>query len=211
MAIERDQLSRERVVQAAIEIIDAGGLGACTMRSLADRLGVKAMALYWHVANKDDLLDAVIDNVLQGVDVPRTGPGGWPDQVKGFAVAFRRLVLEHPRVIPLLAQRPATGYLSAKRVAGRWLGDLEDAGFAERDAVDVIRMVVRFVLGSCVADTAPAGDPPSRAVHNPSEIDGLLRTVTSDDRERLFLLSLDALVAGIEATVPHATMSATTA
>ena len=70
---ERVPLSRERVLRGAVEVADAAGVGALTIRSLAQRLGVKPMSLYYYVANKDAILDGIVDLVFSEIDLPRPG------------------------------------------------------------------------------------------------------------------------------------------
>lgn len=191
------------MIRAAVEVIDADGLQACTMRRVATRLGVEPMSLYWHVANKDDLLDGVIAKVLEEVSV---APADWPDwrrQLSDFATAFRAIILAHPHVGMLLAQRPATGYVSAKRAALHCLGNLEQAGFSASQAVDVLRMVARFVLAMGLAEAAGVGTPPSRSVHEGNELDALLSSLNAAESERLFRLSVETFLNGVEATLPR--------
>ena len=79
---ERVQLSRERVLRGAVEVADAAGVGALTIRSLAHQLGVKPMSLYYYVANKDAILDGIVDLVFSEIDLPvpgrRLAPGDAP-------------------------------------------------------------------------------------------------------------------------------------
>ena len=74
----RIPLSRERVLEAAVALADEGGIDALSMRKLADQLGVKAMSLYNHVANKDDLLDGIVDAVWGEISLPDPAPSGRP-------------------------------------------------------------------------------------------------------------------------------------
>jgi AcrR family transcriptional regulator len=186
-----------------MEVIDADGLQACTMRSVATRLRVEPMSLYWHVANKDDLLDGVIAKLLEEIAVaPADGPD-WRRQLSEFATAFRAIILAHPHVGVLLAQRPATGYISAKRAALYCLSNLEQAGFSAAQAIDVMRMVTRFVLSMGMADAAAVGTPPSRSVHDGAELDALLGSLNPAESERLFRLSVETFLNGVEATLPR--------
>jgi AcrR family transcriptional regulator len=191
-------------VDAAIEVIDADGLQACTMRSVANRLGVEPMSLYWHVANKDDLLDAVIARVLDGIAVPPADGPDWRAQLTDFATAFRAMVLAHPQVATLIAQRPVTGYLSVKRIAVDCLMNIEQAGFSAAQAIDVMRMVARFVMATAIADAATLGRPQDgRAVSAGPEMEALLRSLNPAEAERLFVLSVETFLNGVEATLPR--------
>jgi AcrR family transcriptional regulator len=82
-SVPRAPLNRERVLQAAIRLADQGGIESLTMRKLARELGVEAMSLYNHVANKDDLVDGIVDLVVSEIDRPRPRaeirtPQSWP-------------------------------------------------------------------------------------------------------------------------------------
>ena len=72
----RAPLSRERVLRGAVAVADAGGIGALTIRSLAQALGVKPMSVYYHVANKEEILDGIVDIVFSEMYVPAVG-GDW--------------------------------------------------------------------------------------------------------------------------------------
>ena len=93
-APRRVPLDRDRVVRAAIALADEGGLGSLTMRKLAEKLDVVPMALYKHVANKDELLDAMVDVVFGELEFP-TG-GGWKTAMRARAISMREGLLRHP-------------------------------------------------------------------------------------------------------------------
>jgi AcrR family transcriptional regulator len=104
-------LSRARVLAAAIKVADEGGLGALTMRRLADELGAEAMSLYYHVANKDDVLDGMVDSVVSEIndvvgriDLPATG-ANWKNAVRRRILAARQVLLRHPWAPPALQSR----------------------------------------------------------------------------------------------------------
>jgi len=91
----RTPLSRDPVLRAAVDLADAGGIDAVNMRRLAQELGVVPMALYKHVANKDELLDGMVDLVLEEIDPPDTGPD-WQQAVRRRILSARQAVLRHP-------------------------------------------------------------------------------------------------------------------
>lgn len=98
---ERIPLSKERVLDAAVELADEGGIEALTMRGLAESLDVEAMSLYYHVANKEALLDGiaerVVEEILQEVaDVaPATGPKDWKEAMRSTILEARQVMLRH--------------------------------------------------------------------------------------------------------------------
>src|SRR5258706_5577596 len=107
----RTRLTRNRVVATAIALADANGIQALSMRKLGVELGVEAMSLYNHVANKDDLLDGMIDGVFGEIDLP-TGGTDWRTAMRLRAISAREVMSRHPSAIGLLelrtTPRPAT-------------------------------------------------------------------------------------------------------
>src|SRR4051812_25048650 len=98
---ERTPLSRDRVLEAAVEIADAGGIGSLTIRSLAQALGVKPMSVYHHVANKEQILDGIVDIVFAEIELP-SPDGEWRGRERRGRRAARR-ALRRP---PPAARRP---------------------------------------------------------------------------------------------------------
>ena len=108
---ERTPLSRDRVVAAALALADDGGVEALSMRKLADDLGVKAMSLYNHVANKEDLLDAIVDAAMAEIADP-PAEAQWSRQVREIAISAHETLLRHHWVVGLGARRrPGPGLL----------------------------------------------------------------------------------------------------
>ncbi|MDM7854965.1 TetR/AcrR family transcriptional regulator C-terminal domain-containing protein [Cellulomonas alba] len=104
---QRERLNRERVLTAAIELADEQGVDALSMRRLADRLGVVPMALYKHVAHKDELLDGLVEHLIAQIDPP-AGDVGWREAVRRRVLSARRVLLRHPwarRVLETRTQR----------------------------------------------------------------------------------------------------------
>src|SRR5579871_4325912 len=102
----RVPLSQERVLRAALEIVDRDGLEALSMRRLGAELGVEAMSLYNHVPSKAVLLDGIYEQILEETGKPRAR-GTWLDQARHQARALRRALLAHPNAVSLFATRSA--------------------------------------------------------------------------------------------------------
>ena len=203
---DRPPLSRERVVRAALRLIDERGLAACTMRALGAELGVEAMSLYRHVRGKEDLWDGVVDLLQEGLAGEVPDPGGWRGGLRGFALRFRAVAREHPHAFPLLARRPATGYLAARGLAEGGLRTLVDAGFTPEEAAAALRAVSRWVIGFALAEAAGAGGgrpAPEAAAALAGEghplLAGLLGALAADPPDELFLFGLDLLLDGLAA------------
>src|ERR1700737_854320 len=107
----RAALSRERVLRAAIVLADTGGIEAMTMRQVGQKLGVEAMSLYNHVANKDDILDGIVDLVFSEIDLP-AGGADWRPAMRRRAVSAHEALLRHPWAPSMMQSRinpgPAT-------------------------------------------------------------------------------------------------------
>lgn len=148
MAIETDRppVTRERVLAAALTLADDGGLEALSMRRIGKALGVEGMALYNHVANKDDILDGIVERVLAEIPMP-VADGDWKAEMRARAVGARRVFLRHPWAIGLLEARYADsspirlGYFDAV------LGCLRVAGFSPTTSMRAFSIIDSFVYG----------------------------------------------------------------
>jgi AcrR family transcriptional regulator len=163
---QRVQLSRERIVAAALDFIDANGLPGLTMRRLGQQLGVEAMALYRYVPSKEELLDAVVESLVADVrndevvlDTPRDG---WQDFLQRLAHGVRRMALAHPKAFPLVASRPAEApWLRPPLRSLEWvetfLAGLLDEGFSDEAAIEGYRAYTSFLLGHLLLEVAVHG------------------------------------------------------
>lgn len=131
----RVPLSRDRVLRAAVRIADDGGLGALTMRRLAEDLGAEAMSLYYHVANKDEVLDGIADavgheinEVVDRLDLPSAG-AQWKHAVRRRILAAREVLLRHPWA-PAVFETRASMSASILIYHDRLLGLMRDGGFS---------------------------------------------------------------------------------
>jgi TetR/AcrR family transcriptional regulator, tetracycline repressor protein len=144
--VPRNTLSRPRIVDAAVALVDAEGLDGLTMPRLAEHLGVGTMSLYRHVAGKDDLLDAVGARLLAGVAVPDGAPDDWEGRVVGYLRSLRAQALRHPALARLPADRGlAVGPVFEQLEAV--LSVLRTAGFSDLDAVRAFYSLLTYVFG----------------------------------------------------------------
>jgi AcrR family transcriptional regulator len=124
----RGRLSPERVLRAAVALADAGGIESLTMRRLGQDLGVEAMSLYKHVANKDALLDGMVDLVFAEIELP-AGDTGWRTAMRDRAVSARAALVRHPWATPLMQSRTAPGPATLRH-HDTVIGTLRGAGFS---------------------------------------------------------------------------------
>jgi AcrR family transcriptional regulator len=124
----RAPLSRDRVLLAAIGLADTAGIEALSMRRLGQELGVEAMSLYNHVANKDDILNAMVDMVVGEFELPSPGTD-WKGALRATAVSAHNVLVRHPWAASLMLS--ATGDNRARyRYMNAILGTLREAGFS---------------------------------------------------------------------------------
>jgi AcrR family transcriptional regulator len=147
----RGRLSRDIVLNAALELVDTEGLEALSMRRLAQDLGCDPMSLYRHAANRAALLDGVSELVLNELAIFPDDPD-WQAQLRRIAYDLRLLALRHPNVVPLLVTRPLSTPLGLRplgtlRPLEQILALLIDAGFAPADALHVYRAYYGFLYG----------------------------------------------------------------
>ncbi|MGH2973155.1 MAG: TetR/AcrR family transcriptional regulator [Gaiellaceae bacterium] len=138
-------MSRDRVLAAAIGLADEGGLESLSMRKLGQALGVEAMSLYNHVANKDDLLAGMVDLVIGEFELPEDGD--WEQAVRRCAVSAHDALLRHRWAAPLVME-PGRGIQTARLRYMEWiLGRLRGAGFSAELTYRGYHAVDSHILG----------------------------------------------------------------
>jgi AcrR family transcriptional regulator len=123
----RAPLSKERVIVEAVALADENGIGALTMRKLADRLHVEPMSLYHHVANKDEILDGMIDVVFREIELP-SNDVHWKTAMRARAVSARDTLRRHPWANGRMESRTTPGPATLRH-HDAVLGCLRNAGF----------------------------------------------------------------------------------
>ena len=166
----RGTLNRRLVLQAALDLVDESGLGALTMRRVAQRLDVEAMSLYTWVTNREGLLDGIVEIVLDQLyddpEVHLEPVDDWRDFLSRIAYGVRRLALAHPRAFPLVATRPPEAPwvrppLRSLRWIEAFLSGLRSRGFSEDATIYAYRAFSSFLLGFLLLETGAitAGEP----------------------------------------------------
>jgi AcrR family transcriptional regulator len=187
-------LDRDAVVAAAVRVLDEQGTAALTMRRLATELGVEAASLYAHVAGKDDLIDAVLDLVLDGIQLPPPGRDPRTAIVEGFS-AYRRGLLAHPSIVLLMTGRTRFTRSQA-RLATRSITVFEEAGLSGDRAVAVHVTLIAYVLGFILQEVSrPTTPAPGLLEADPvlRRALGALAKTTADER---FAAGLDVILDG---------------
>jgi AcrR family transcriptional regulator len=166
-------LSRERVIGAALRLVDTEGLDALSRRRLAQELGRDAMALYRYAPDRASLLDGIVELVLSELDAPPDDDQDWQVQLRRGAHAFRKLALAHPHVVSLIVTRPINTPLALRppgtlRPLEHLLGLLTSQGFEAPVALRIYRLYIGFLYGHILTELQDN-------VVEPDETEDLLR------------------------------------
>ncbi len=203
-------LNVDSIVAAAVELIEADGLGALTMRRLATRLGCSPMALYRHVSDKQELMGAIADYYLADLELPDTEGLEWQDAIVAVATAVHEAFLERPPLEEILSMRHVDT-MAVFRADEVILGALRTAGIEGRDAAHALDVIASYGAGATVRQAAArAGSPAQnkrleRLRQLPAEDFPLVRELAGElvtvDFTLTFEDGLRLLVAGIESRI----------
>lgn len=190
-AARRAALSAERIVEAAIRLIDEHGLPALTMRRLGASLSVEAMSLYQYFPNKDALLSAVRSNLflqIEGLPDPEAAP--WAAQLRAIMLSTYRLAQRHPSFAPVLLHLPGNPASQMRRESD--VTTLERAGFSREEAEAGLTGLVSYVIGFLYQVESAERAGRHRQLIDP------------ETRDRAFSLGLEAFLAGLQARLDAA-------
>jgi AcrR family transcriptional regulator len=150
-------LTRRSIIEAAAEVADAGGVAAVTMRSVAKVLGVEAMSLYYHLANKNALLDSLADWVFEQITLPDL-EGHWRIQMIKRAHSARSVLSKHPWALGMLESRPTPGE-KLLRHHDRILGCLLGGGMTPVLAAHAFSAIDSFIYGFVLTEASLSSSP----------------------------------------------------
>ncbi|GAB3488683.1 TetR/AcrR family transcriptional regulator [Amycolatopsis cihanbeyliensis] len=163
-------LSKERVFEAAVRVADEWGVGSVTMRKVAEQLGVEAMSLYHHVANKDEILDGIVDLIFGQIELPGH-QAGWKVAVRRRAISARTVLSRHTWALGLLESRRDPGPATLRH-HDRVIGCLRDAGFSIAMAAHAVSAIDSYIYGFVLQESSLPFD-------TPEEIEEIAGTITS--------------------------------
>lgn len=221
------RLTRQRVVDAALEFMDEHGPQALTMRKLGAELGVEAMAIYRYLPGREALLEAVIAEVLEGLHdrLDEHLTQTWQGYLQAYAHEVRTIAIDHPQVFPLVATKhPAAPWLRPPlrsiELVEDFLATLSMHGFSDDHVAETYRAFTSFLLGHLLlecgirgANTGPIEEPLNEGGADVVSDDGdsglsgaptirRLRTLLSEDHaETEFEMAVEALLDRIEMTI----------
>lgn len=208
----RVRLDRSKILEVALAVVDAEGLGALSMRRLGSELGVDPMSLYHHVPGKAALVSGLVERVFAEMQEP-TAIGAWEERVRAWAASYRRLTLSHPNLVLQIVSDPAAVSTAMLLVSEPLYRALSDAGLPPAAIVRAAGSLVDFVNGFVLAEASTphtAGDEATilaRIEAGPADRLPTLQRVYSALRDQGAVLTFDAgfdagidtLVAGIGA------------
>jgi len=179
----RARLTRDRLFEGAVALADDEGIGALTMRTLADRVGVKPMTLYHHVANKDEVLDGMIDLVFAEIKLPI---GAWKEAMRTRTVSARTALLRHRWAVGLMDSRTAPGPATLRHHDGV-LRCLHQAGFSLVMAAHAFSVLDSYTYGFVLQEV----NLPFEGTDDTHEVAGdMLEAFSADEYPHLVELTL---------------------
>jgi AcrR family transcriptional regulator len=215
--VRREPLNREKILDAALELAVREGLAGLSMRRLAKVLGVEAMALYNHVANKNDIFDGIADRVYSQIE--RADPElPWHERVRATALSTYRVLSRHPVVpLTLVTDQANPRSLRSLQPLDDAIGALHEAGFDDDGVRQALGAVNSLIFGSLLLTTAGFAREhsgqvereqmdvyvrqvdPAKLPHFSRALPALATGVPEQDFER----ALDMLVTGLVAAAPR--------
>ncbi len=150
-------LTAQRIIEAAVEVADEGGFAAISMRNVGKQLGVEAMSLYHHIANKDALLDALVDWVFSRIELPAAADS-WQAGMRRRAGSARRVLVDHPWALTLIDSRSNPGP-ALLRHHDAVIGCLRGGGFPIELAAQAFSAIDAYVYGFALTERNLPFDP----------------------------------------------------
>jgi len=213
----REPLTSAAIVRAARRLIEARGVGACSMRTLVGALGVQAPALYRRIRSKDELLALVLDDVMGDMTFPAAG--AWQEQLAEIMRRLRAVFARRPALAALHAHSTPRGPNALRFIAAA-AAPLRRAGFADDSATFAITALTTYTIGFTFLSASRSAGPAHRQVREalrrgraaaarqngdgvPLEAHVLLEGTHDGDAERLFEFGLRHMIAGLEVDLPR--------
>src|ERR1700755_498905 len=208
----RPPRSFENIVSVAADLVDEFGVDGVNMRLLAERLGTGTATLYRHVSGKDELMVYVLDlrmgEIVDAYDAEAARPRSWRDALERIAFAYRRFLVAHPNVLPLLVGRLPVGP-HALTIRERSLAALTERGFSQELAARAFTTLLQYVVGSAVTQAgSPAPDEAAAIRDYYRSLDAgvyphvaaAAEALTHAPREAGFVEGLEIVLDGIDRT-----------
>jgi AcrR family transcriptional regulator len=186
---ERVRLTRDRVLVGAVAVADAGGVEGLTIRSLAQHLGVKPMALYHHVANKSAILDGIVDLVFSEIELP-AADDDWRAGMVRRAQSTRQALKRHPWATVLLQSRTVPGPATLRH-HNAIIGTLRTAGFSVAMTAHAYALLDSYIYGFALSEAA-------LPIHGPETVsevaESMMEQVSMDPYPHLVEFSIEHIM-----------------
>jgi AcrR family transcriptional regulator len=187
----RAPVTKERVLRSAAALADRSGIGSLTMRRLGRELGVEAMSLYKHVANKDAILDGLVELVVAEIEVP--GPASdWKTAMRRRAISARRVLGSHPWAIGLLESRGSAGP-AVLRYLDAIIASLRAGGFSVEMAGHAFWLLDSYIYGHVIQETSLPFDTSEQIAESTGAI---LEQIPVDEYPHLVEMAAGAMTPG---------------
>jgi TetR/AcrR family tetracycline transcriptional repressor len=156
----QEALSRGRILDAALRLVDEEGMSALTMRRLGAELGVNPMSIYHHLPGKDAVISGLVELIFSGMRVRYSEGSSWQARVRAWAEAYRGLARSHPNLVLAIVSNAAAATEAVLLVNEPLYGALDESGLPPAEVVRAADSVVDFVHGFALAEGAqPLGHP----------------------------------------------------
>jgi AcrR family transcriptional regulator len=207
----QERLTRDGILEVALQLVDEEGMVALSMRRLAAELAVDPMSIYHHVSGKQAVISGLVDKVFAEMRLPPSEEAAWQERVRGWAVAYMDLAHSHPNLVLRIVSDGAAVSDAMLRISEPLYAALEEAGLPPRRIAVAADTVVDFVHGHALAEDSSTtsgdanfeGDLLERLEAQPSNSSPTMRRVfralAEDSREMDPVASLNILLKGIEA------------
>ena len=172
----RAPLNRERVFHAAVVLADERGIESLTMRALGEELGVEAMSLYYYVANKDELLDGMVDLVYGEIGLP-SGEIGWKTAMRQVAISAHEALSRHRWAIMLMETRTSPGPANLRH-HDSVIRTFREAGFSIELAIHAFSLLDSYISGFALQELTLPFDTPAELAE---AAESLLRQFSADE------------------------------
>jgi AcrR family transcriptional regulator len=197
---QRTPLTRQRVLAAAVELADAQGIDALTLRRLAQALNVHPTSIYHHVPSKEAILDGLAEVLIAEAALPADFQT-WQEWIRGFAAALRALAKAHPGAFATFTRRPARGPAADDQLEAALAAFRRD-GFSAVTANEAVAATTLAVIGLTTTETAIFGTPadPGTAHLQPERYPHIAEAVRAApaNTDGMWNLLVESLIAGLE-------------
>lgn len=205
MSTSREPLTRARIVDAAVRLIEREGVEAVSMRRLAAELGAGTMSLYNHVPNKAVLVDLAAERLMAEAQPYEVDSDDWRDHIRAHARAVRAMARRHPRAFVMLATRRLSGEAGLRTIEAALL-NFDRAGFRGKIAVGMMRAMVSYLLGTLMREVATSPELGGIALSPYSDVDvaafplsaGVIDELGTYDHDHEFEFGLELMIAALE-------------